>query len=70
MDVPYLTYPAFSSGTLGRSTTLPAYPKDPITNPNQPRHHGSTMVFTVFWLVGFCPYAFIKYVGTTPSIDT
>jgi len=41
--------PALPSGTLGKSTTLPAQIKDPITNPNQPRHHGSTRFF---WLVG------------------
>src|SRR6267143_2836280 len=54
-------HPALTSGTLGRLTNLPAHPKDPITKPNQPWHPGSTMVF---WLVGFCPYAFIKYVGS------
>jgi len=26
--------------------------------------HGSPINLTDFWLVGFCPYAFIKYVGT------
>jgi hypothetical protein len=52
-----LHYPALSSGTLGISIDLPAYPKDPITHPNQPRHHGNTLFF---WVVGFCPYAFMK----------
>jgi hypothetical protein len=52
-----LRYPALSSGTLGISTILPAHPKNPITNPNQPRHHGN-IVF--FWVVGFVPYAFMK----------
>ena len=27
-------HPALPSGTLGKPTTLPAYPKDHITNPN------------------------------------
>ena len=48
--------PALPSGTLGRLSNLPAHPKDPITNPNQPWHPSSATVFTVFWLVGFCPY--------------
>ena len=48
--------PALPSGTLGRLSNLPAHPKDPITNPNQPWHPGSATFFTVFWLVGFCPY--------------
>ena len=33
-------YPALPSGTLGRSTTLPADPKDHISHPNQPRLPG------------------------------
>ena len=41
--------PALPSGTLGMCTTLPAYSKDHITNPNQPRHNGKTLFF---WLVG------------------
>jgi len=52
-----LHYPALSSGTLGIPTDLPAYPKDPITNPNQSWHHGNTLFF---WVVGFVPYAFMK----------
>ena len=43
---PALLYtPALSSGTPGISTILPAQPKDHITNPNQPRHHGNTSLF-------------------------
>jgi len=49
------------------STTLPAHPKNPITNPNHHRHHGR-MAF--FWLVGFCPYGCMKWLGHNPSIDT
>ena len=45
------TYPALPSGTLGRSTTLPAHPRDPITNPGVPRHHGRTL-FGLFFLAG------------------
>jgi hypothetical protein len=63
------SYPALPSGTLGRSVNLPAHAKDPITNPNQPWHPGSTTVFTKFWVVGNWPYAFMKYVGSIPSID-
>jgi hypothetical protein len=47
---PALLYtPALSSGTPGISTILPAQPKNTITNPNQPRHHGNT---PFFWVVG------------------
>jgi hypothetical protein len=42
---PYLFDPALLSGTLGKSTTLPAYPKDIISNPNQFRHHGKGPFF-------------------------
>jgi hypothetical protein len=49
--LPYLFDPALPSGTLGKSTTLPAYLKDIISNPNQPRHHGITP-FTPFFLGG------------------
>jgi len=50
-DGPALLYnPALPSGTLGISTILPAYPKDPITNPNQPRLHGNTLFFG-WWAV-------------------
>ena len=45
--LPYLFVPALPSGTLGKSTTLPAYPKDIISNPNQPRHHGNMLFFWV-----------------------
>jgi len=40
-----ITHPALSSGTLGISTNSPAHPKDPITNPNQPRHNGKVLFF-------------------------
>ena len=46
-----LHHPTLSSGTLGRSITLPTHPKDSISDPNQPRHSGSTLVFSAFWLV-------------------
>jgi hypothetical protein len=42
---PYLFDPALPSGTLGKSTITPAHLKDPITNPNQPRHHGEVLFF-------------------------
>jgi hypothetical protein len=42
-------HPALPSGTLGMCTILPAQPKYPITNPDQPRHHGNT---PFFWVVG------------------
>ena len=37
--------PALPSSTLSMCTTLPAYSKDHITNPNQPRHNGKTLFF-------------------------
>ena len=46
---PALLYtPALPSGTLGISFILPAHPKDPITNPNQPWHHGDTLFYSFF----------------------
>ena len=42
-------HPTLSSSTLSMCTTLPAYSKDHITNPNQPWHHGK---IPFFWLVG------------------
>ena len=46
---PTLLYtPALPSGTLGISSTLPAHPKDSITNPNQPQHHGNTLFYSLF----------------------
>jgi len=58
---PALLYtPALPSGTLGKSTIIPAHPKNPITNPNHPRLHGRTLFFTFFWLVGKSPYACMK----------
>ena len=59
--------PALPSGTLGICTTLPAYSKDHITNPNQPRHHGKT---PVFWLVGNCGCGLMKWFSQVPGIDT
>ena len=56
--------PALLSSTLGISTTLSAHPKDYIGNPNQPRHHGSTLILTVFWVVGSCQYRHQPY-GTS-----
>ena len=38
-------HPALPSGTLGKPTTLPAYPKDHITNSNQPQHNGRALFF-------------------------
>jgi len=55
-----LHIPALPSGTLGKSTTLPAHPKNPITNPNHPRLHGWTLFFTFFWVVGKYHYACMK----------
>ena len=49
---PYLFDPALPSSTLGKSTSLPAYLKDIISNPNQPRHHGITPFTPFFWVVG------------------
>ena len=50
LNSPALLYsPALSSGTPGISTILPAKPKYPITNPDQPRHYGKTFKF---WVVG------------------
>src|SRR6267378_3962107 len=60
--------PALPSGTLGRLTNLPAHPKDPITNHNQPWHPGSTTILFYFWLVGNSPYTCMKYVGTIPVL--
>src|SRR6266700_2715620 len=60
--------PALPSGTLGRLTNLPAHPKDPITNHNQPWHPGSTTIFLFFWLVGNSPYTCMKYVGSIPVL--
>ena len=42
--------PTLSSGTLGKPTTLPTYPENPITNPDQPWHHGKTLFFG-WWAV-------------------
>ena len=49
--LPYLFDPALPSSTLGKSTTLPIYLNDIISNPNQPWHHGITP-FTPFFLGG------------------
>ena len=47
---PALLYtPALLSGTLGISTTLPAYPQDHICKPDLFRQNGKTLFF---WLVG------------------
>jgi hypothetical protein len=49
-QLPALLYtPARPPGTLGKPTTLPAYSKVSITNPNQPRHNGNA---PFFWVVG------------------
>jgi hypothetical protein len=58
--------PALPSGTLGKPTTLPVYPKVSITNPNQPRHHGNTLFF---WVVGKCRCGFMNHGRQLPSID-
>src|SRR6266700_5243698 len=52
--------PALPSTTLGRPTTLPTHLKDPISNSNQPRHSGSTLLFEKNWLVGTYPYGCMK----------
>jgi len=55
-----LHIPALPSGTLGKSTTLPAHPKNRITDPKHPRLHGRTLFFTFFWVVGNYLYAYMK----------
>jgi hypothetical protein len=55
-----LHIPALSSGTLGKSTTLPAHAKNRITDPKHPRLHGRTLFFTFFWVVGKYLYACMK----------
>ena len=53
LNTPALQHtPVLPSGTLGKSTTLRAHPKDPIFDPNHPQHHGRTLFFTIFWVVG------------------
>ena len=58
--------PALPSGTLSICTTLPAYSKDHITNPNQPRHHGKT---PFFWLVGNTRCGLMIWFTQVPGID-
>jgi hypothetical protein len=58
--------PALPSGTLGISTTPPAEPKDPITNPNQPRHHGKS---PFFWVVGYTRCGLIIWFRQVLGID-
>ena len=58
--LPYLLDPALPSGTLGKSITLPADPKDPNIDPNHPRLHGKTPFFTIFGWMGKYPYACMK----------
>ena len=60
-------HPALSSGTFGICTTLPAYSKDHITNPNQPRHHGKT---PFFWLVGNTQCGLMIWFRQVLGIDT
>ena len=60
IPAPYTTTPALSSGTLGKTITIPTHPKDPITDPNHPRLHGWTLFFTFFWVVGKYHYACMK----------
>ena len=52
---PHLLDPALPSGTLSKAMTLPAHPKDSITNLNHPRLHGRTLFFTFFWVDGQVP---------------
>ena len=59
-------HPALSSGTLGIPTTLPAQSEDPITNPNQPRHHGNT---PFFWVVGNTRCGFMIWFTQVQGID-
>jgi len=58
--------PALSSGTLGMYTTLPAYSKDHITNPNQPRHYGKNFKF---WVVGNTRCGLMKSFRQVLGID-
>ena len=58
--------PALPSGTLGICTTLPAYSKDHITNPNQPRHYGNTFKF---WVVGYTRCGLMKSFRQVLGID-
>jgi len=62
-------HPALPSGTLGKSITVPAHLKNPFVILTSPGTHGSTLILTFFWLVGNCPYAFMKYGRSIASID-
>ena len=66
---PPLHTPALLSGTLGISNTLPATQKTLLVILTSPGTLANTLIYTVFWLVGFCPYTLIMYVGLNPSID-
>jgi len=55
--MPLLHYPALLYGTLSIPIDLPAYPKDPITNSNQPWHQGNTLFFLGG---GVCPICIYK----------
>jgi hypothetical protein len=67
LNSPALLYtPALSSGTPGISTILPAKPKYPITNPNQPRHYGNTFKF---WVVGNTRCGLMKSFRQVLGID-
>ena len=59
-------HPALPSGILGKPTTLPAYPKDHIINPNQPRHNGRALFFGV---VGNTRCGFMIWFTQVPGID-
>jgi hypothetical protein len=50
----------------GISTILPAKPKYPITNPNQPRHYGNTFKF---WVVGNTRCGLMKSFRQVLGID-
>jgi hypothetical protein len=58
--------PALSSGIPGISTILSAPPKNPITNLNQPRHHGNT---PFFWVVGNTRCGLMKSFRQVLGID-
>jgi hypothetical protein len=61
--------PALSSSTLGKLFTYLLTQKTLLvilTNPSTP---ANTLIYTVFWLVGFCPYALIMYSGYNTTID-
>ena len=54
--------PALPSGTLGIPTTLPAHPKDEISNPTPPQHpskHPVLLVFLAGWQLPLYMYQLV-----------